>query len=164
MIRTLNDRLDALTHKLIHDKGAVLLGTPGIADGAITFAKLASNALSIYQSAATGWTPSTGFSDTGATITLPAGKWLVQGRLSLDTSMAAAERFTGQIWDNTSSVDLYQNFVYGSNNLGANIVLDVPITLVASCQVKLRMKVSTVQGAQFLASGRLWALPATSFP
>lgn len=36
---TLDDRLDALTHKLLH-QGGILIGTSGLADGAVTSAKI----------------------------------------------------------------------------------------------------------------------------
>lgn len=118
--------------------------------------------LAIYSSAATGWTPNTSFVDTGAAITLPAGKWFLQGVMGVDTSTAVAERYTGQLWDDTTATDLYQNFVYGSTNLGSNIILTLPLTLTAAHLIKMRLKTSTVQGAQFLAQGRLWALPANN--
>lgn len=117
----------------------------------------------VYSATGSAWTPNTAYADiTSATLTLPAGVWMVQGKVGFDTSTAGNERYTARIFNNTTATDLDSGFVQA---LACQmwIPLLAIVTLTSSNVVKLQAKTTTVGGAQGLqGNSKIWAVPMLS--
>jgi hypothetical protein len=118
---------------------------------------------SCYSATGGAATMSTSYQDVAsAVLSLPAGKWVIQGKVGWDTSTAAVQRYWARIYNATGAVELEASFVYCATNAGMLIPLFSTLSLAAPATIKLQVKVDAVQGAQGLQGSKLWATPATA--
>lgn len=119
---------------------------------------------SVYSSGAgSAWTAGTAYSDTGPSITVPAGKWCVQAKGNFDHSTATVQSYSARLYNSTDAVELDAISVNGgATNAREGFSLFGTLNIAASKVVKLQALTSAVSGAQLLGNLKLWATPVTA--
>lgn len=108
------------------------------------------------------WTAATSFNDvTGATVTLPAGNWLVHGKMRFSCAVNATVTTTLQLLNATSAgvLDTASGFQTSATNSDVSLDVDAGVTLTAAATIKLQAKVSVLSGAQNFGNAKIWAIP-----
>lgn len=112
----------------------------------------------VSDTTVTGWTPTTSYSAIGVSITLPAGKWIIEASGWFDWSEAAAQRKDAEIRNTTDSAQVVETACNTKTTDGQMpFHLMAPLDLADAKTFDLRAKVSAVSGTQLIQSPRLWA-------
>lgn len=114
-----------------------------------------------YKADGSAWTAGTSYSAiTGASITLPAGAWLIQGKGYFAASTGSVRTISLRIYNTSTSTSLddsTQSAPVTTSDVSLSCLAAVNLT--GSNVVRLEAKVSTVDGTQLMGNSRITAIP-----
>lgn len=113
-----------------------------------------------FSSAVTSYVSTTSYVTTGASFTLPAGNWIIQGKAEYaDTAGAANNNPFLQIWDNTASAELDKTEMFFGSAVGRYCLsVMAPLLSTSSKVIQLRARELTAGGANKVFNQiKLWA-------
>lgn len=141
---------------------------PDKADTAHThvYADLESDVVTVYYDTGADGGASTSYADmdTPASLSLPAGKWLIQAKGQFEFSTGTARTYEARLYDATGAAELDTVKANGTGVLDGTVpfALAVTVTLTAASTVRVENKVSAVDGSQLVVGVKIWATRVTA--